>query len=103
MGGNSLYADNGDQLLSQTRWLTMAIWLSTSPRRDVNVNVFVTVIDHRCLEWNTTRYCTTDKDGHEMSLAETETRRWTHQPRWDRDETFTALETWPRRWKPRCH
>jgi len=45
-------------------------------------------------------------------MAETETRlrRWPHQPRWDRDETFkfrdetfAGLESWPRRWHARCH
>jgi len=45
------------------------------------------------------------RDGHETSLAETETRprRWPHQPRRDRNETFAGLETWPRRWNARCH
>ena len=32
--------------------------LRTSLREDVNANVFVTVVDHRCLEYNKTRYST---------------------------------------------
>jgi len=40
-----------------------------------------------------------NRDGHETLKPETETRprRWPHQPRRDRDDTFVGHETLPRR------
>jgi len=52
MGRNSLYADNGDRLLSQTRRLTTATVQWTSPREDVNANVFVTVLLSITIVWS---------------------------------------------------
>jgi len=61
--------NNGSQLagciqrwptLSQARWLTTSTVQWTSPREDASANVFVTVVDHRRLKWNSTRSSTPD-------------------------------------------
>jgi len=58
-------------------------------------NIFIKLTFHHYHRTGSTWIETRLGSGREMSVAETETRprRWPHQLRRDRDETFAGLET----------